>query len=83
MQTIWWVRAPHCWVCGNGGAVEEIAEEGGDEEKRGKAGGGFPDMVLVDLGKAGGEVAEGGDPGEDTAGCFEVTGRVRCRACRR
>ena len=31
-------------------------------------------MVLVDLGEARGEVAEGGDPGEDAAGCFEVTG---------
>lgn len=53
---------PGAGVCGEGGGVEEVAEEGGGEEGGGQASGGFADLVHVELGEAGAEVEEGAHP---------------------
>ena len=59
-------------VCSEREGVEEVSAEGRGEEGGGEAGGGLEFVVLVELGEAGAEVEEGGEPGEDGAGCFEA-----------
>lgn len=70
--------APGTWVCGEGGGVEEVAEEGGSEEGGGEAGGGFADLVHVELGEAGAQVQKGAHPGEDFAGEGGAVGGCDC-----
>lgn len=49
------------------GAVEEVAEEGGGEERGAESCGAAPDLVLVELREARAQVEQGGGPGEDFA----------------
>lgn len=68
MQAEGRVRRPSERVGEQGSRVEEVAEEGGDEEHGGEAGCGAPEGVLVDLREAGEEVQGCGGPGQDAAG---------------
>ena len=52
MRAVRRVGVPGERVGEQGGAVEEVAEEGGDEEGRGQAGGGAAPVVFVDLREA-------------------------------
>lgn len=65
---------PGAGVGEQGAGVEGVAAEGGEEEERAEAGGGFAAVVFVELGEAGAEVEDCGGPGEDGAGCFEGCG---------
>lgn len=56
VQAVGRVGRPGKGVGEERGAVEEVAEEGGDEESWGKAGGGAAHVVFVELGEAGAEV---------------------------
>lgn len=62
---------PGVGVREEGGGVEEVAAERGDEEEGGEAGCALAGVVFVELGWTGGEVEEGREPGEDAAGDFE------------
>jgi len=56
MEAIWRIGGPGERVGEKGCAVEEIAEECGNEEGRREAGSGTPTKVLVELGEAGAQV---------------------------
>jgi hypothetical protein len=74
------VVVPCAWVCQEGSGVEQVSEKSGGEESGGEPRGRLADLVHVELGKAGAEVEERGEPGEDFAGDFGGGGRsVRSR----